>query len=81
MSNVNCNYDLKTVSRMYYLLQSQRPGKNNKYLKKHKLDIEFQILFLFNSLLRKIHSDIKMLYNFGFNIMYKIFKQKEIYSI
>ena len=55
------------------------PGKNHKYFKKHKLDIEFQIFFLFNILLQKIHSDIKMLYNFVINIMYKT-KQKEIYS-
>ena len=55
------------------------PGKNHKYFKKCKLDIEFQIFFLFDILLQKIHSDIKMLYNFVNNIIYKIFGQKEVY--
>ena len=55
------------------------PGKNHKYFKKRKLEIEFQSFFLFNILLHKIHSDIKMLYYFVNNNMYKIIGKKEIY--
>ena len=55
------------------------PGKNHKYFKRRKLDIEFQIFFLFSIFFQKIHSDIKMLYNFVINNMHKIFRQKEIY--
>ena len=55
------------------------PGKNHKYFKKRKLDIEFQIFFLFNILLQKIHFDIKMLYNFEINYMHEIFRQKVVY--
>ena len=54
-------------------------GKNHKYFKKHKLNIVFQIFFLFNILVQKIHSDIKMLYNYVINNMHRIFRQKEIY--
>ena len=54
------------------------PGKNYKYFKKCKLDIEFQIFLFFNILLQEINSDIKMLYNFVINNMHKIFRQKEI---
>ena len=35
------------------------PGKNHKYFRKRKLYIEFQIFFLFDILLQKIHSDDK----------------------
>ena len=55
------------------------PGKNHKYFKKRKLNLEFQIFLLFNILLQKIHFDIKMLYNFVYDIMHKIFRQKYIY--
>ena len=55
------------------------PGKNHKYFKKSNLDIEFQILFLFDILLQKIHSDIKMLYNFVNNNMHKMFRQGKTY--
>ena len=54
-------------------------GKNNKYFKKRKSDIDFQSFFLFEVLLKKVHSDIKMLYNFINNNIYKIFGQKEVY--
>ena len=56
------------------------PGKNHKYFKKHKLNIVFQI-FLFNILVQKFHSDIKMLYNYVINNMHEIFRQKEIFFI
>ena len=56
-------------------------GKNHKYFKKHKLHIEFQIFSLFNILLQKIHSDIKILYNCLVNKTHKIFKQKNIYIV
>ena len=55
------------------------PGKNHKYFKKRTLDIDFQIFFLFDILLQKIHSDIKMLYNFVNNNMHKMFSQRKIY--
>ena len=53
------------------------PSKNHKYFKKLKLDIEFQIFFLFSILLQKIHIDI----NFVITNMHKIFRQKEIYFL
>ena len=37
------------------------PGKNHKYLRKRKLNNEFQCFLFFNILLPEIHSDIKML--------------------
>ena len=40
--------------------------------------LNFNLPF-FNSLLPKIHSDIKMLYDFVIKDMYKIFEQKEMY--
>ena len=52
------------------------PCKNHKYVKKRKLDVEFQIFFLFDILLQKIHSDIKVLYNFV-NNMHKILDKKK----
>ena len=55
------------------------PGKNHKYFKKCKLNNEFQSFFLFNILLPKIHSDIKMLLIFMIKNIYKIFGQKEAY--
>ena len=55
------------------------PGKNYKYFKRRKLDIEFQIFFLLSILLQKIHFDIKMLYDFVINNMHNIFRQKVIY--
>ena len=54
------------------------PGKNHKYFKKHKLNIEFQSFFLFNILFQTIHSNIKKLYKFVNNIIYKIFGRKLI---
>ena len=39
------------------------PGKNHKYFKKHKLNIEFQIFFPFNILLQNSYFDVKMLHN------------------
>ena len=52
------------------------PGKNHQYFKKHKLNIVFKIFFLFNILVQKIHSDIKMLYNYVIINMHRIFRQK-----
>ena len=54
-------------------------GKNHKYLKKRKLNNEFQFFFLFNILLPEIHSDIKMLYNFVNSNTYKMFGQKNTF--
>ena len=48
------------------------PGKNQKYFKKGKLAVEFQIFFSFDILL-------KMLYNFVITNKHKIFRQKEIH--
>ena len=51
------------------------PGKIINTLKKCKLNIEFQIFFHFDILHQKIHSDIKMLYNFVINSNQKMFTQ------
>ena len=56
------------------------PGKNHKYFKKHRLNIEFQIFFPFNILLQKSYFDIKMLHNIvNKNNINKIFRQKDIF--
>ena len=57
-----------------------QPGKNHKYFKKRKLNIEFQIFFSFNILLQKSYFDIKMLHNIvNKNNMNKTFSQKDIF--
>ena len=56
------------------------PGKNHKYFKKRKLNIEFQIFFSFNISLQKSYFDIKMLQNIvNKNNIDKIFRQKDIF--
>ena len=56
------------------------PGKNHKYFKKRKLNIEFQIFFPFNILLLKSYFDIKMLHNIvNKNNINKMFRQKDIF--
>ena len=56
------------------------PGNNHKCFKKHKLNIEFLIFFLFNILLQKSYFDIKMLQNIvNKNNINKIFRQKDIF--
>ena len=52
------------------------PGKNHKYFIKRKLNIEFEISFFFKFIHSKIHSDIKMLYNFVIMICIKYLAKK-----
>ena len=55
-------------------------GKNHKYFKKRKLNIEFQIFFPFNILFQKSYFDIKMLHNIvNKNNINKMFRQKDIF--